>query len=317
VEEYRTMLKKKLGVNLDELLEWHRSEIEKTRSEVFEIASKLDIPEKPKTMQEINDVLYKYEGPCDSPEEMFRRADEYLKRTRALAHEFVNLPDDEICLCKPISEGCKDSYPWGGYEGGDLIEITAKTASGITSEALILTIAENSKTILESDEKEKIMGNPETIQDSHTQPMVQQDSYKDLSSASAVTPLVANSTTPREYQDDLNVLQEPVSQIHSNNSVNEQIKNVDQKYIPSEAQNFKDSIGNVKRDNYTYIPSSENIFVEANKSKEEFKVNKYIPSQLPGKFQKTFDNSGLEAVLRRADRAEQMAIQVLSGQFKG
>jgi hypothetical protein len=40
----------------------------------------------------------------------------------------------------------------GGYEGGDLIEITAKTASGITSEALILTIAENSKTILESDE---------------------------------------------------------------------------------------------------------------------------------------------------------------------
>ncbi|MBQ5782458.1 MAG: DUF885 family protein [Oscillospiraceae bacterium] len=119
VEEYRTMLKKKLGVNLDELLEWHRSEIEKTRSEVFEIASKLDIPEKPKTMQEINDVLYKYEGPCDSPEEMFRRADEYLKRTRALAHEFVNLPDDEICLCKPISEGCKDSYPWGGYEGGD------------------------------------------------------------------------------------------------------------------------------------------------------------------------------------------------------
>ena len=119
VEEYRAMLKKKLGVNLDELLEWHKSEIEKTRSEVFAIASKLDIPEKPTTMQEINDVLYKYEGPCDSPEEMFRRADEYLKRTRALAHEFVNLPDDEICLCKPISEGCKDSYPWGGYEGGD------------------------------------------------------------------------------------------------------------------------------------------------------------------------------------------------------
>lgn len=119
VEEYRAMLKKKLGVNLDELLSWHKSEIEKTRAEVFEIASKLDIPEKPKTMQEINDVLYKYEGPCDSPEEMFRRANEYLKRTRALAHEFVNLPDDEICVCVPISEGCKDSYPWGGYEGGD------------------------------------------------------------------------------------------------------------------------------------------------------------------------------------------------------
>ena len=118
-EEYRTLLKKKLGVNLDELLAWHKSEIEKTRAEIFEIASKLDIPEKPTTMKEINEILYKYEGPCDSPEEMFRRCNEYLKRTRALAHEFVNLPDDEICRCVQISEGCKDSYPWGGYEGGD------------------------------------------------------------------------------------------------------------------------------------------------------------------------------------------------------
>ena len=59
-EEYRTLLKKKLGVNLDELLAWHKSEIEKTRAEIFEIASKLDIPEKPTNMKEINEILYKY-----------------------------------------------------------------------------------------------------------------------------------------------------------------------------------------------------------------------------------------------------------------
>lgn len=117
---YRTLLKKKLGVSLDELLEWHKEEIEKTRSEVFAIAAGLDIPEPaPKTMREVNDILFKYEGPCDTPEEMLSRANEYLKRTRALAHEFVSLPEDEICRCLPVPDCCKDSYPWGGYEGGD------------------------------------------------------------------------------------------------------------------------------------------------------------------------------------------------------
>ena len=40
-------------------------------------------------------------------------------RTRALAHEYVRLPEDETCICLPVPECCKDSYPWGGYEGGD------------------------------------------------------------------------------------------------------------------------------------------------------------------------------------------------------
>jgi hypothetical protein len=119
-EEYRTLLAKRLGVSLDELLDWHKEEIEKTRSEVFEIAKKLHIPEPaPKTMEEVNEILFKYEGPCQSPEEMLERANEYLKRTRALAHEYVKLPEDESCLCVEISDSCKDSYPWGGYEGGD------------------------------------------------------------------------------------------------------------------------------------------------------------------------------------------------------
>ena len=70
-------------------------------------------------MEEVNEILFKYEGPCDTPEEMLDRANEYLKRTRALAHEYVRLPEDETCICLPVPECCKDSYPWGGYEGGD------------------------------------------------------------------------------------------------------------------------------------------------------------------------------------------------------
>lgn len=117
---YRDLLKKQLGVSLDELLSWYEEEIEKTRREVFEIAGKLDIPEEnPKTMQEVNDILFRYEGPCESPEEMLDRANEYLKRTRKLAHEYVRLPEDEMCQCVAVPLCCKDSYPWGGYEGGD------------------------------------------------------------------------------------------------------------------------------------------------------------------------------------------------------
>lgn len=73
-DAYRTILQKQMGVSLDELLSWYREEIEKTRAEVFEIAGKLDIPEPvPDTMEEVNDILFKYEGPCDTPEEMLDR----------------------------------------------------------------------------------------------------------------------------------------------------------------------------------------------------------------------------------------------------
>lgn len=68
-----------------------------------------------------------------------------------------------------------------------------------------------------------------------------------------------------------------------------------------------------KVDNYTYIPSSENIF--AKQTKVEEPVKKYIPSQIGAKFTKTFDNSGISKVLRRADLAEQKAIQTLAGNF--
>lgn len=122
-EAYRNLLKNKLGVSLDELLSWHKSEMEKTRAEVFKLASELDIPEEaPKTMEQVSDILFRYAGPCASVEEMFSKAAQYLKRTRAIAHEYTWLPEDETCVCVPIPECYKDSYPWGGYEGGDFTQ---------------------------------------------------------------------------------------------------------------------------------------------------------------------------------------------------
>lgn len=83
-------------------------------------------------------------------------------------------------------------------------------------------------------------------------------------------------------------------------------------YIPSSDPINLEKEERQKRDNYTYIPSSENVLKKKQKQED---VKKYIPSQLGAKFTKTFDNSALEAVLRRADRAEQKAIQTLAGNF--
>ena len=67
----------------------------------------------------------------------------------------------------------------------------------------------------------------------------------------------------------------------------------------------------VRRDNYTYIPSQDNVLKQAAPAQ----VNKYIPSQMAANVGKVFDNSGLESALRRADRAEERAIQTLAGKF--
>ena len=88
-----------------------------------------------------------------------------------------------------------------------------------------------------------------------------------------------------------------------------------------------------KVDNYTYIPSSENVLKNSAASAEKYEqyipspksvfndfnptmdVNKYIPAQTGIKINKVFDNSGLEAALKRANNAEQKALNVLAGNF--
>lgn len=87
------------------------------------------------------------------------------------------------------------------------------------------------------------------------------------------------------------------------------------KYIPNQNSTINKQISDEKVDNYTYIPSSENVIKQKQKEKDEFNVNKYIPAQTAENFTKTFDNSALEAALRRADRAEQRAIETLAGNF--
>ena len=84
-------------------------------------------------------------------------------------------------------------------------------------------------------------------------------------------------------------------------------------YMPSQKQKVQPVQKEVKRDNYTYIPSSENKLADT--KNKEFNERKYIPSQNSKVPAKTFDNSKIEAALKRADKAEEKAFEVLSGNF--
>lgn len=85
----------------------------------------------------------------------------------------------------------------------------------------------------------------------------------------------------------------------------------EEKYIP-EQTNVVKTPQTVKRENYTYIPSQDSVFVDKN---QKVDYTKYIPSQKGANITKSFDNSGIEAALRRADRAEARALETLAGKF--
>jgi len=119
IERYRSILWEELGISLDELLSWYEDEVNKTRSGIFETAKKINlggIPE-PKTIEDVVYLLNTYEGPCDTPDEMFARMRNYLKRAQTAAREYVRLPE-ESCRVVPTPENLRGHYPWGGYGGG-------------------------------------------------------------------------------------------------------------------------------------------------------------------------------------------------------
>lgn len=119
IEEYRYLLLNQFGVDLDQILSWHEEEIEKTRSEMFEIANRINLPGLPKvdSVEDVVDILNKFEGPCDEPDEMFVRMRDYLDRAQKATREFVKLPEESVVVV-PTPDTLVKHYPWGGYGGG-------------------------------------------------------------------------------------------------------------------------------------------------------------------------------------------------------
>ena len=84
-------------------------------------------------------------------------------------------------------------------------------------------------------------------------------------------------------------------------------------YIPSSQNVIPHKKNSGKQDNYSYIPSSECTIEPDSKAAE--KQRKYIPSQAAANITKSFDNSGLQSALDRAQRAEDKALRTLAGNF--
>ena len=112
------ILDKELGVSLDELLSWYEDEVEKTRAEFVETAANLNLPgHKVTGPLDAVEIMNKYAGPADSPEEMFDRLRNYLARAKKACRDWVRLPEED-CIVVPVYEQCRETYPWGGYGGG-------------------------------------------------------------------------------------------------------------------------------------------------------------------------------------------------------
>ncbi|MGE5578961.1 MAG: DUF885 family protein [Bacillota bacterium] len=118
-DAYRVILRDELGVDLDELLSWHEDEVQATRDEVFQALSRINLgaAPAPKDMAGVVDVLNRFAGPCDTPEEMFARMRSYLDRAQTAARSLVRLPEESV-RAVPTPYQYRDSYPWGGYGGG-------------------------------------------------------------------------------------------------------------------------------------------------------------------------------------------------------
>ena len=123
---------------------------------------------------------------------------------------------------------------------------------------------------------------------------------------SAMTEVAAAVAAEQAAQKQQTIQPQQVQQIEQ--PVSQQINQPQQQAIQAQTA-AKET---VQRDNYTYIPSQENVLNTIN---PQAQINKYIPSQIGAKFDKTFDNSGLDAALRRANNAEKRALGVLSGNF--
>ncbi|HHY17105.1 MAG TPA: DUF885 domain-containing protein [Firmicutes bacterium] len=119
VEGYKYLLQNQFGVELDEILDWHEQEINKTRAEMLEIANRINVAGVPKASnaQDVVDILNKFQGPCSDPNEMFVRMREYLDRAQEATRDYVKLPDESVVVV-PTPETLVKHYPWGGYGGG-------------------------------------------------------------------------------------------------------------------------------------------------------------------------------------------------------
>ena len=89
-------------------------------------------------------------------------------------------------------------------------------------------------------------------------------------------------------------------------------------YIPSQKNTIEAPKGKGSLDTYSYIPSQNNVInTDKNGNINSSTKRTYVPSQAGANISKSWDNSALQSALARADRAEDRAYKILSGNFEG
>lgn len=113
---YRTCLNDEFGIDLDELIAWHESEIDKTRNLMMNLASSI-AQEEVKEPLRVKELLDEYAGAYDCPSKMMEVGQESFEKVRQFAYSILDLPE-EVCELTGVPERLKDSFPWGGYMEG-------------------------------------------------------------------------------------------------------------------------------------------------------------------------------------------------------
>ena len=109
---------------------------------------------------------------------------------------------------------------------------------------------------------------------------------------------------------------EAIPQVQPKDVIKEKIDNYS--YIPSEQNVIKRSAGKGSIDTYSYIPNQNSTVAQDKNGKINSSTKRsYIPSQAGANINKSWDNSHLQSALARADRAEDRAYKILSGDFTG
>jgi len=113
---YDVLLDEVYGIDMGELLAWHREEVAARRRDLDELARAID------PSRSAFRILEEDLAPYQDPAEILPRMREFVALARAHASKYITLPEGEACEVWPVPEHLRDAYPWGGYfSGGNLL----------------------------------------------------------------------------------------------------------------------------------------------------------------------------------------------------
>lgn len=103
------------GIGVDELIAWHRDEVEQCNDRFLAVARRIDPQRDPLT------ILDQDLGPYSTPEEMLEAGKLLVPFCREKTLEYITLPPGEECEVWETPEHLRETYPWGGYWGGNTL----------------------------------------------------------------------------------------------------------------------------------------------------------------------------------------------------